>query len=160
MKSWNINTVRVPLNEDCWLGINMTSPQYGGPNYQAAVTRYVQDLNAAGLAVILSLQWSAPGSQAAEGQSDMADEDHSPAFWNSVASGFKGDPGVVFDLFNEPHSLPWSCIVLGCTSGGVQYAGYDQLIGAVRASGATNVVMVAGLDWAGDPSGSLTGPGG
>ena len=22
MKAWNINAVRVPLNEDCWLGIN------------------------------------------------------------------------------------------------------------------------------------------
>ncbi len=160
MKSWNINTVRVTLNEDCWLGINMSVPQYGGANYRAAITQYVQDLNSAGLAVILTLQWSAPGSQAATSQSDMADEDHSPAFWSSVASTFKDSPGVLFDLFSEPHDLTWPCIVNGCTSGGVQYAGYDQLIGSVRAAGASNVVMVAGLDWAGDPSGTFTGPGG
>jgi hypothetical protein len=160
MKTWNINTVRVTLNEDCWLGINMSAPQYGGANYRAAITQYVDDLNAAGLAVIVTLQWSAPGSQAATGQSDMADEDHSPAFWSSVASTFKDSPGVLFDLFSEPHDLTWPCIVNGCSSGGIQYAGYNQLISSVRSTGASNVVMVAGLDWASDLSGTFTGPGG
>ena len=33
----------------------------------------------------------------------MPDLDHSPAFWTSVAATFKSDPGVVFDVFNEPY---------------------------------------------------------
>ena len=32
----------------------------------------------------------------------MPDMDHSPAFWTSVATAFKSNPAVVFDLFNEP----------------------------------------------------------
>ncbi len=32
----------------------------------------------------------------------MADEDHASAFWMSVANAFKGDLGIVFDLYNEP----------------------------------------------------------
>ena len=35
MKAWHINAVRVPLNEDCWLGINGVKPQYGGAPYRA-----------------------------------------------------------------------------------------------------------------------------
>jgi len=154
MKSWNINAVRLPLNEDCWLGINLPNPQYGGAAYQSAIVHYVNDLNAAGLAVILDLHWGAPGSELAKGGEVMADEDHSPAFWSSVAATFKGHQGVVFDLFNEPRYLKFSCLVAGgCTEDGVQVAGYDQLISAVRATGATNVVMVAGTAFAANPDG-------
>ena len=28
LKSWKINAVRLPLNEDCWLGINLPHPQF------------------------------------------------------------------------------------------------------------------------------------
>ncbi len=154
MKSWDINTVRVPLNEDCWLGINMPYPQYGGAAYQSAIVHYVNDLNAAGLYVILDLHWSAPGSETATGQAVAPDEGHAPAFWSSVATTFKGDPGVVFDLFNEPQNVTFGCLVNGgCTDAGFQVAGYNQLIGDVRDAGATNVIMVAGTAYATDPLG-------
>lgn len=154
MKSWNINAVRVPLNEDCWLGINLPFPTLGGAPYRSAIVNYVNDLNTAGLAVILDLHWGAPGTQPALSGEVMADEDHSPAFWSSVATTFRGHQGVVFDLFNEPRYLPFACLVNGgCVKDGVQVAGYNQLIAAVRATGATNVVMVAGTAFAANPTG-------
>ena len=152
MKSWKIDSVRLPLNEDCWLGINLPHPQYGGVPYRSAIVHYVNDLNAAGLAVILDLHWSAPGKQLATAGEVMADEDHSPSFWSSVAATFKGHQGVVFDLYNEPRSISVSCLVNGgCVAYGVQVAGYNQLISDVRKTGATNVVMVAGADFATKP---------
>ena len=30
---WKANTVRIPLNEDCWLGLSNIQPAYGGANY-------------------------------------------------------------------------------------------------------------------------------
>jgi endoglucanase len=54
MKSWDINVVRVPLNEDCWLGLR-TAPGRGGRPYRQIVARYVHALNAADLYVILDL---------------------------------------------------------------------------------------------------------
>ncbi len=157
MESWNINSVRLPLNEDCWLGINLPYPQLGGAPYRSAVTNYVNDLNAAGLAVILDLHWGAPGTQTAVGGEVMADEDHSPTFWASVAATFVGHQGVVFDLFNEPRYLPFSCLVDGgCVKAGVQVAGYNQLISDVRGTGATNVIMVAGTAFAANPTGFKT----
>ncbi|MGD0394926.1 MAG: cellulase family glycosylhydrolase, partial [Acidimicrobiales bacterium] len=153
MKSWKINSVRLPLNEDCWLGINLPYPQFGGTAYRTAIAQYVSDLNAAGLAVILDLHWSAPGTQLATDGEVMADEDHSPKFWSSVAATFKGHSGVVFDLYNEPRHLPFSCLVHGgCVENGVKVAGYNQLISDVRATGATNVIMVAGIDFAANPT--------
>ena len=58
-----------------------------------------------GLYVILDLHWTAPGNQVAGAAAD-ARHDHSPAFWESVASTFKANPAVVFDVFNEPYDPP------------------------------------------------------
>jgi hypothetical protein len=156
MVSWKINAVRVPLNEDCWLGINGVPPQYGGSNYQQAIVTFVHLLNANGLAVVLDLHWNAPGSQPATGQEPMADADHSPAFWTGVASTFKGDSSVIFDLYNEPYVASWSCWLNGGSPSacGTSYtiAGMNALIAAVRSTGATNVVMAGGLAYANDLS--------
>ncbi len=66
--SWHVNTVRVPLNEACWLGVD-GQPAFGDvAGYRAAVRSWVSTLNRAGLAVILDLHWSAPPGVGAEGQ--------------------------------------------------------------------------------------------
>jgi hypothetical protein len=103
----------------------------------------------------------------------MADADHSITFWSQVASDFASDPSVIFDLFNEPvmgrsdpTNADWSCWLNGCkttfemanstgstTNATYATAGMQQLLDAVRASGATQPVMVGGLAWAGDPCG-------
>jgi len=157
MQSWHINAVRIPLNEDCWLDINGADPRYSGANYHAAIEHYVSLLNDAGIAVILDLHWSAPGSTRATGQEVMADQSHSPAFWKSVASTFKSRPDVVFDLYNEPYNISWSCWLHGCyVAGGWETAGMQELVDDVRDAGATQPIMVGGLNHAGDVSQWLT----
>lgn len=165
--SWHTNAVRVPLNEDCWLGINGVPAAYGGANYQNAIAGYVNLLNSYGLYAILDLHWTAPGSHAATGQAAMPDSDHSPAFWSQVATTFKSNPDVVFDLFNEPFpgqdgaADPWGCWLNGCqlsdsSFGTWQAAGMQSLLNAVRQAGAANVVMAGGLSWSNDLSGWLS----
>ena len=106
--SWQTNAVRIPINEDCWLGINGL-PAYGtADGYQQMIESYVSALNADSIYAILDLQWTAPGTLPANGLRTMPD-DNSPAFWTSVASTFAGNPAVLFDAFNEPHSVSWSC---------------------------------------------------
>lgn len=153
MADWGMSAVRVPLNEDCWLGINGVDQRWSGPRYQQGIDDYVQRLTAHGLAVILDLQWSAPGATLATSQAQMPDFDHSPAFWRSVAGRYRNDPSVIFDLFNEPNSVSWSCWRDGCeTSAGWQAAGMQTLVNAVRSTGARNVVLLAGLRYANDIS--------
>ena len=153
---WHANAVRIPLNEDCWLGINGAPAAYSGANYRNAIASYVSELNSAGLVAVLDLHWGAPGTQLATGQEQMPDADHAPAFWSSVAGAFAHTPGVVFDLFNEPHDVSWSCWRNGCTmSNGIAVAGMQQLLNSVRSAGATQPVLAEGLNWGGDLSGWL-----
>ncbi|HEU5003555.1 MAG TPA: cellulase family glycosylhydrolase [Actinomycetota bacterium] len=156
MTAWNINAVRVPLNEDCWLGINGVNAAYAGANYQSAIRAYVTRLQAHGLDVVLDLHWGAAGSQLALGQEQAPDADHAPAFWSSVAAAYKGVNGILFDLFNEPHDISWSCWLNGCTTpAGWKATGMQQLVNAVRGAGATQPVIAEGLNWGGDLSGWL-----
>jgi endoglucanase len=170
--AWHANEESVDLNEDCWLGINGVPSQYGGQNYINAIAHYVQTIEANHLHPVLNLQWSAPGTQQATGQSPMPDNDHSPAFWQSVADTFKSDPNVTFRLQEEPYPAgntdtpaAWTC----WRNGDVQYAasgsltpvssnqncnegyktvGMQSLINIIRGTGATNVIAVPGVEYA------------
>ena len=159
--AWHTNAVRVPLNEDCWLGINGADPALSGVHYRKAVKRFVGALNAAGLYVIIDLHWAAPGRILANQQWPMADANHAPAFWHSVGKAFANNHAVIFDLFNEPFISSWPCWKNGCEmpfkdNGGqaVSYrtAGMQQLVNAVRSAGARTPVMLGGLGYASDES--------
>jgi endoglucanase len=104
--SWKINTVRLPLNESCWLGLDGapsksdgTPGNYTMAQYRASVRSWVDGATAAGLAVILDLHWNAPAGYTASGQRAMPDE-RSSGFWSSVATAYAGNASVMFELFN------------------------------------------------------------
>jgi len=162
IQSWNANAIRVPLNEDCWLGINSSS-SYIGAAYQSAIVAYVKLITANNLVVILDLHWNAPGTQQATGQEPMPDADHASAFWSSVAGAFKNNSAVVFDLYNEPYpervisdsGMGWSCWQNGgnsCPGLGYTAVGMQSLVNTVRAAGADNLIMLGGLAYANDLS--------
>jgi endoglucanase len=155
LQSWAINIVRLPVNEDCWLGINGVA--VGGTTYQNAIVAYVNLLTAANIATIIDLQWNAPGTTMANQQVPMPDSDHAAAFWASVANTFKANSSVIFDLFNEPYpdsnqdtAAAWACLKNGGTCPGVSFpaASMQSLVNAVRATGSTNIVMVPGVQYA------------
>jgi endoglucanase len=153
MTSWRINAVRIPLNEDCWLGINGAPARYSGARYRAAIRAYVARLHRAHLYAILDLHWNAPGSALAGGQQPMPDLDHASAFWFSVARAFKRDPAVLFDLYNEPHDVSWECWRDGCVlPEGWTAAGMQTLVDAVRSTGARQPIIATGLDHGNDLS--------
>lgn len=177
--SWGVTAVRVPLNEDCWLGINGVPGRYSGSAYISAIYNWVSDLNSAGIIAILDLHWSAPGADLANRQWPMPDADHSPTFWQSIATRFRSDPAVVFDVFNEPalggthpSAADWNCWRNGCHEGGsvcpphvhqpsqschrisFETAGMQALVDSIRSAGARQPVMIGGLNWSAD----LCGP--
>jgi hypothetical protein len=156
MRGWRVNAVRLPLNEDCWLGINGVAALYSDVSYQQAVKDFVTLLNRNGLYAILDLHFAAPGTTLANGTQPMPDLDHAPTFWSQVASAFKGNDAVIFELFNEPHpdmnrdtDAAWTCWRDGGTCPDVPFvtAGMQTLVNAVRETGATNVIALGGIQW-------------
>jgi endoglucanase len=171
MKTWGITAVRVPLNEACWNGESYVPAADAGSSYIDAVKAYVRLLNENGIVAILDLHWtdgaytgtaSACASAQASCQKPMPDSAQAVPFWTSVASTFKGNNAVVFDLFNEPYpdialgseTAGWQCLRDGgsACSPGISYpvAGMQTLVNAVRSTGASNVIMVSGLTWTND----------
>lgn len=146
MASWEVNTVRVPLNEDCWLGAPGLDPSLSGANYRDAVVDYARRLNASGIVVILDLHWTGSGDDIAREQQPMARAGRSPRFWRSVANVFRDREGIIFDVFNEPHDVSWDCWRDGCGT----HAGMQDLVDAIRSTGGTQPIILSGLDWGGD----------
>lgn len=170
MRDWGMNAIRIPLNEDCWLGINGVA--FGGTRDQDAVAGMVDAATAAGLYPILDLHWSAPGTITALGQQPMPDADHAPLFWRVVAMRFGSNDAVLFDLFNEPYlhgttrDAQYRCLRDGCatqtsvnssypTPVTYQSTGTQQLVEIIRRAGARNVILVGGVDAAQSIAGYL-----
>jgi endoglucanase len=178
---WGANTVRLPLNQDCWLGTRgaPVSDQYDErtvETYRADVHSFVQALNRAGMVVILDLHSRKRIGQPEFGNLAMPDGE-SLAFWTSVASAYEDNPSVMFDAFNEPYSrynssgtrylfdLTWKCWRDGgceapveddqtASVGRVTYPviGMDAVVSAIRGAGATQPILLGGLDYANDLS--------
>ncbi|WP_214105601.1 cellulase family glycosylhydrolase [Acrocarpospora catenulata] len=174
MRSWKIRTVRVPLNEQCWLGVAPVQAQYGGTSYQNAVKTYVNLLIANGITPIVEMHWnygqytgnsSGCSDVNATCQKPMPDAQYAPSFWTGVANAFKGNDAVILDLFNEPYperatgstTTGWACWKNGGTCPGISYqvAGFQSLVNTVRATGATNIIMIGGLAYSNDLTGWL-----
>lgn len=163
---WGANTVRLPLSEGIWLH-GQPKESCLASQYQALVKQTVDTLTALKLNVILDLQWTDAGGQSLEagGPWAMPDAD-SVTFWQQVAGMYQGYSNVLFELFNEPHPQQWSCWASPCTLADSQYSndcqcvkavtfqsvGMQALVDAVRNSGATNLILVAGMDWGFDLS--------
>ena len=157
MAAWNVTIVRVPMNETCWLGINGVKPAYSGAAYRLAIADYVSLLNRHGMVAVLDLHWTAAGSAVALAQQPMPNRDHTVEFWRQVATAFRGNDAVIFDLFNEPYpdanrDTPeaWRCWRDGgaCSQIGFTAAGMQELVDTIRAAGATNVLLVGGVQYA------------
>ncbi len=174
INDWKVNLIRLPLAQDQWFG-KMMNQTDGGAAYRALVDKLVDTCAAGHVYIDLDLHWSDAGKWVNEGgksgQHSMPDK-NSVAFWQDMATRYKNWPNVIFDLYNEPRDVSFAVWRDGGTvtekpdrkktgQAKVTYeaVGLQKLYDTVRATGATNVVTVGGLDWAYDLSGVLQGYG-
>jgi endoglucanase len=148
--AWDANTVRIAMSQNIWLwGISGCSAS----QYQTDISNYVSEAQSAGLIVILDLHWSSadvsnPGNAGA--QKCMADQ-YSNTFWQQVATDYKSNPGVWFELYNEPELSNWTVWENGDTTSatcGFPVVGMQTLYNTVRATGANNLVLAGGTSYA------------
>ena len=179
MASWGANTIRLPVNQDCWLGtrgapVSDSSTQRTAEGYRASIAEFIAALNREGLAVILDLQSRKRVDQNEFGNLAMPDAE-SLEFWESAAREYAGNPSVIFDAFNEPYSrynnataswaleLSWECWRDGGCLAPVQddrteplngetyqAVGMARVVETIRAAGATQPIILGGLDYAND----------
>ncbi len=164
IEEWKANIIRLPVKEEYWNG---GGAKDGGAGYRKLVDDVVTIAANRGAYLLLDLhRFKAPTQAHAD-------------FWKDAAEHFKNHPAVLFDLFNEPHGTTWDVWRDGGFVGekakpgdeanfttaeekakakhGFQSVGMQALLDAVRGTGAKNVVLVGGLDYAYDLSGIANG---
>ena len=103
--------LRLPINEQAWLGLNVIDG--GGAYYKADpasayqgyIDTVVQMCKTNGIYIILDLHWTMPGPLASLAQNQFIDADHSATFWASVASYAANKPWVMLELFKRANYL-------------------------------------------------------
>jgi hypothetical protein len=141
----------------------MKNSRFKGDYYRDHIYSYVELLISNGITPILDLHWTAPGTQQATGLEPLPDRQYSVTFWEQVAKAYKNKQEVIFDLFNEPYPdnnsdtiAAWKCWKYGtdpvyCPAGtaGLHYqaVGMEDLVDTVRDTGATNVIMLGGIQY-------------
>lgn len=161
VEQWKSNVIRLPVREHFWFGRGPWQKKgEGGMAYRKLVDAAIEAAAARGAYVALDLhRFGAPMAKDLE-------------FWKDAAVRYKNHPAVLFELFNEPHSISWKIwrdggslkspankntdVNAAENSGedeGEVSTGMQALVDAVRAAGAHNIVIAGGLDWGYDLSG-------
>ena len=170
LEVWHANSIRIPLTQDLWFGyFKGARAADNGQAYREQLDGIVQKIAEKHAYVVLDLHWSNGGQWGKNvGQHAMPD-DNSVLFWKDVAARYANHPAVLFDLYNEPHDVTWDVWQKGGEidernddpARGLHLTyhspGMQALLNTVRATGARNVVVVGGLDWAYDLRGILDG---
>ncbi len=190
LDAWRVRTVRLPVNEHCWLadleGFDDLNPAFTGMAYRDSMRSLISLLTLApyNMRVVLDLHWTGSRAQGALELKPLPDREFAERFWRSAATTFADNESVLFNLFNEPHvprgaaagstafavsapdtranqaaaELPEAQLQAAASrnwwahwrDGHEQYAGMQTLIDAIRETGASNHIVVGGLDFSGD----------
>ncbi|MCG3147572.1 MAG: hypothetical protein PCFJNLEI_01012 [Verrucomicrobiae bacterium] len=162
IEQWKANCIRLAVTENFWFG-RSDFQKDGGKRYRQVIDSAVNTAAARGAYLVIDLhRFRAPTRDHLE-------------FWKEVAAQYKNHPAVMFDIFNEPHDITWEVWRNGGEvtdkvkrKEGVavenkdelrrfQAVGMQELVEAIRAVGAKNIIIAGGLDWSYDISGILKG---
>ena len=158
--TWKAHIIRLPVSDERWYGKKDQTD--GGAAYRKVVDDAVKAASTRGAYLIIDLhRYRAPS-------------DEMLVVWKDVAALYKDNPAVLFGVLNEPHDITWEQwrnggditdkkkntdalaenkeITTSFHSQGIQ-----GLVAAIRGTGAKNVIVAGGLDWAYDLSGILNG---
>jgi hypothetical protein len=132
VRATGANVIRIPVHPQNWT----RDPDYVR-HYLDPAVQWAGEL---GMYVILD--WHSIGNEVT-GYAPQVPElfCHTDAmttnFWERVASHFKAEPHVIFEIFNEPQNIPatdWR----RCA---------NRLVRGIRAQGARQLIIVGGLDY-------------
>jgi hypothetical protein len=136
MASWRMNALRLPLSN--WIYAKYPT------EYMSQLDQVVRDANAAGVYVVLDLHDNPKGGSPYPSQDSILPKTEDAAFWKIIAAHFKTNPMVMYDLYNEPAEPNWDTWLRGGgkTSDGATIVGMQDVVDAIRSTGAQQVIVV------------------
>jgi Cellulase (glycosyl hydrolase family 5) len=150
LSMWGANEVRISLGEQKLL---QNSCDYE-PNYLQVVDKVVQWVTSRGMVALINLHFATAGDCRKPTLIPMADSPGSLTFWQEVATRYQSNPLVAFDLFNEPYVNQSTWLNGGSYNfdgHAIAAAGMQQLYLTVRGTGAKNLIVISGLNYASQP---------
>lgn len=131
---WKMNVLRLSISN--WIYARAPS------KYISLLDTAVQQANDAGLYVILDLHDDAK-SGSPYGKNASLPKTEDIAFWLAIASHYKNNAMVMFDVYNEPQAVGWSMWLHGGgIVGGAKVVGTQDLVNAIRSASAKQVIVV------------------
>ena len=114
----------------------------------------VSAAQSSGFVVVLSMQDH--GFLACGDDSQALPTSSTRRAWKRLAASFLTNPGVIFELFNEPNNAATTAGWSQWKSGGGGYVGHQQLVNDLRTMGAKNVLFADGAQKAETLTGAPT----
>jgi endoglucanase len=166
---WKANVIRIPFNQD-WAS---ERPGYDAEPYLAALDAVIEMSARRGAYTILDLEWldaTTPRGRNSNGSINFVPalpDAISLQLWRQLASRYRDEPAVLFDILNEPHEpLPddrtplWTIDASGTLAPlprrRVTLAEWQpwavQLALAIRSQHPDALLLVSGLNWGYDLS--------
>ncbi len=131
---WKMNALRLPISN--W--IYDKDPV----KYMNDLDQVIREANAAGLYVVIDLHDNVKSGSPYGINGDIPKLEDA-AFWKIIATHFKDDPMVMFDVLNEPKTKGWqSWLHGGGTINGTPILGFQDLVDAIRSVGAKQIIVV------------------
>ena len=161
---WGANIVRLPFNQD-WA---LSRPGYDAEPYLTALETVISMAARRGAYTCLDLQWL--DATTVRGSTDrgkpnfvapLPNQD-SLVLWQQLAARYRGEPAVLYDIFNEPHDRlsddPLPLVGIGSDGSFTALPGLQvkmaewqpwavALIRAIRTENPTALIFVSGVSW-------------
>ena len=146
--TWNMNAVRIATSDWLWDADKL--------GYIAKLQQVANEANQAGLYVIFSLHEDDKTGLPFPPNNVNMPSPKAVEYWTAVASTFKDNPMVIFDVFNEPREAglnrykltdaDWQYWLHGGTRNGRTVVGMQDLVNAIRSTGAQQIVIVEAFE--------------
>jgi hypothetical protein len=162
INQWQAKIIRLPVKTKFWFGTSGLQHD-GGEAYRKLIDNAIQAIASRSSYVILDLH------------EYVAIRPEHMRFWQDAAKRYANHPAVFFGLLNEPCRISWETWRNGgevrqetkskdgiidentVTYTTFQSPGLQACLDLVRNTGAKNICVIGGLDWAYDLTGILNG---
>lgn len=175
VQGWRANIIRLPFNQDWCLN---GRGAYAAGAYLESLDQVIAWAAELGAYTILDLQWldadtiygttESPVQGRTANHVPPAPNEETIHLWRTLATRYKDEPAIIFDILNEPHDVvaddPHPLNSIG-TDGRVRASDETRLTAqqwsrwanllttAIREIRPDGIIMVSGVDWAFDLSG-------